>query len=755
MIRWASLVVVGCLGAMPAGSGPVQAAAPQEPQRPGGAAPSPRALLDKYCVTCHDDRRRTAQLTLEHLDPATVSADSATWEKVVRKLRSRAMPPAGAPRPDPAGYERLAASIESALDDAARRQPDPGRTAAFHRLNRTEYRNAIRDLLALDLDVSALLPVDASSYGFDNIGDVLGVSPVLLERYLSAARKVSRLAIGTPGIPPSTETYRVPSDLTQDDHLAGLPWGTRGGTLVHHYFPLDGEYQLKIRLARESVVDVISGLTEPHQIEVTLDGEQVKVLTVGAELAAGPNKSSAAGTRSLYGDEYLRTADDKLQVQFAAKAGSHTVGVAFVKRPSAELESVRQPFLRAAPENGDSHGQPYLISTTIAGPFDASGAGDTPSRRQIFVCTPPRANDETACARKILRTLARRAYRRPPTEPDLEELLNFYRTGRQDGTFDSGIELAISRMLVSPSFLFRIEEDPAGLPPSTAYRISDIALASRLSFFLWSSIPDDQLSTLAERGQLSSRAVLEREVQRMLADPRSDSLVTNFVGQWLYVRNVGAVLPDRRLFPDFDDNLRRAFRRETDLFVGSILREDRSVLDLLNADYTFVNERLARHYGLASVYGDHFRRVTLPDGPRGGLLGHGSILTVRSYPHRTSPVLRGVWILENILGAPPPPPPPNVPDLQDKDADRQGALDAGAHGRSTGRNPACGVCHSRMDPLGLRARELRRRGRLAHAERVGRRHRCSRRAAGRHHVRRRCRAAGRCSSSAPASSSRR
>jgi mono/diheme cytochrome c family protein len=701
MVRWSALVLAGTFAAV-ASSGATHAAL-QPP--PVDGAQANRAVLDKYCIGCHDDRRRTAALTLEGLDLADVSANAAVWEKVARKLQSGAMPPAGAPRPDAAVHEQLTSWLEEQLDEAARRRPDPGRPASLHRLNRAEYRNAIRDLLALDVDVSAMLPVDASSYGFDNIGDVLGVSPILLERYLAASRRVSRLAVGAPALPPATETYRVASDLTQDGHLAGLAWGTRGGTLVSHYFPLDGEYTLRVRLARESVTDVISGLTEPHRIEVTLDGRQIAVLTVGAELAGGGPRGRQSGTRSLYGDDYLRTADEPLQVRFAAKAGSRRVGVAFIRRSSAELESVRQPFLRAAPENGDSHGQPYLSSVTIAGPFGASGAQETPSRKRIFVCRPVSSDDPLSgaaigCARQILFALARQAYRRPVTAADTEDLLGFYRSAVVNGgTFESGIELGLSRMLVSPSFLFRFEEDPPGLPEATVYPVSDLALASRLSFFLWSSIPDERLLTLAERGELRRPDVLAAEVRRMLADPRAGALVENFVGQWLYVRNVGAVLPDRRLFPDFDENLRRAFRRETELFVASVLREG-SVVDLLTADYTFLNERLARHYGIPNVYGDQFRRVSLTGSSRRGLLGHGSILTVRSYPHRTSPVLRGVWILENILGAPPPPPPPNVPDLQEKD-DSGKVLAMRERMVQHRRNPACSVCHARMDPLGL------------------------------------------------------
>ena len=593
------------------------AAAPLHAQQPRTSVPAPtspaasRTTIDKYCVSCHNDRRRTADLTLEQLDLDNVGPDAAVWEKVVRKLRLGAMPPAGLPRPDRPGMQALAHALESDLDQAAQRAPNPGRPAAFHRLNRAEYKNAIRDLLALDIDVAAMLPPDAASYGFDNIGDVLGMSPFLLERYLAAARKISRLAVGNPAIVPGTETYRVPSDLTQDAHLDGLPWGTRGGALVQHHFPLDGEYVLKVRLARESVNDVISGLTEPHPLEVTLDGDHVQTVTVGAELATR-KKANLTGTRVLYGDEYLRTADDRLEVRFSARAGTRGVGVTFVQRSDAEIESVRQPFLRAAPENGDSHGQPYISSFTIAGPFNAAGAAASASRARVFSCRPAKADDDAACARTILTTLARRAYRRPLASGDVDDLLHFFQTGRRQHGFDAGVELALARMLVSPAFLFRVEDDPPNAAPGTPYPVGDWALASRLSFFLWSSIPDDRLLDLAERGQLSEPAVLDAEVRRMLADDKAAALVTNFAGQWLYLRNVSAMLPDRRLFPDFDDNLRRAFRQETELFVQEIIREDASVLDFLTANYTFVNERLARHYGIPGVYGDRFRRITLP-----------------------------------------------------------------------------------------------------------------------------------------------
>ena len=709
MIRGSVLALLGLLAGTGVVSGVQQPRSTQPIAQTATVAQTPapadgptayKQVVDKYCVSCHNDRLKTAELTLQNLDLTDVGGQTLALEKVVRKLRARAMPPIGRPRPEDAVYAEMTAWLEASLDRAAAAKPNPGRTAALHRLNRAEYRNSVRDLLALDVDVSALLPPDAASYGFDNIGDVLGVSPVLLERYIGVARRISRLAVGSPSITASTATYPIPSDLTQDDHLDGLPWGTRGGTLIRHHFPLDGEYVIKIRLARESVVDLISGLTEPHKIQVTLDGGEITVLTVGEGIDKGKTGNTVRPRDSLLGDALLRTADENLQVRFPATAGAHLVGVAFIKQSSAALETVRAPFQRAAPENGDSHGKPYLNNVTIGGPFNPTGPGDTPSRRRVFQCRPAAPKDEARCANQILSTLAHRAYRRPVTRTDIDDLMSFFREGRESGTFESGVELALTRLLVSPSFLFRVEHDPEGAAPGAPYRVPDLDLASRLSFFLWSSIPDDELLGLAERRQLSDPTVLEKQVKRMLADPRSEALVSNFAGQWLYLRNVSSLLPDRRLFPDFNENLRRAFKRESELFFDSIVREDRSVLDLLTAKYAFVNERLAKHYGIPNVYGDHFRRIELTDSPRGGILGQGSILTVRSYPNRTSPVLRGVWILENILGTPPPPPPPNVPDL--KDTNNEGKVLSMRERMAQHRaNPACGVCHSHMDPLGL------------------------------------------------------
>ena len=657
---------------------------------PASAAPtasSVRALLDQYCVRCHNDRLQTAGVALDAADAEQVAHDAALWERAVRKLRARAMPPAGSPRPAEAAYDDLVGYLEGELDRQALAAPDPGRTDTFRRLNRTEYQNAIRDLLALDVDVTALLPRDDASYGFDNVGAV-NLSPALLERYLSAAGKVSRLAVGSAAPAPGSRVVVLPADLTQEDHFDGLPFGTRGGTAVSHNFPADGEYEIQVRLSRNRNENV-EGLYDPHDLEITLDGERLQVFGIR------PNRMVVAG---YYADADI---DKHLQVRVTVGAGPHEVGAAFLKKSSALIETERQPY--DAHFNMDRHPrtQPGVRSVAIAGPFASAGVGDTPSRRRIFVCRPAGAADEPACARTIIGTLARRAYRRPVSDEDLAGPLAFYARGRARGGFEDGIELALRALLTSTEFLFRIEQDPAGLPAGTPYRLSDVELASRLSFFLWSSLPDDELLGLAERGELGAPAVLDAQVARMLADPRAHSLATNFAGQWLYLRNLDAARPNLRLYPDFDDNLRRAMRRETELLFASIVEEDRDVLDLLRADYTFLNERLARHYDVPNVYGDHFRRVALgPDGRRAGLLGHGSILTVTSYATRTSPVLRGKWVLENVLGMPPPPPPPNVPPL---DAGAAGGEAPSMRERMAQhrRNPACAACHQLMDPAGL------------------------------------------------------
>ena len=643
----------------------------------------PRALIDKYCIGCHNERLKVGGLALNNIASQSIGQNTAVWEKVVRKLRARYMPPVGLPRPDESTYNSAVSSLESSLDRIAAAKPDPGRTDTFRRLNRTEYHNAIRDLLALDIDVSSLLPSDDSSHGFDNV-TVGELSPTLLERYLSAAQKISRLAIGGAVRAPGGDTIELPADLTQEQHFDELPFGTRGGTAVHYTFPLDAEYEIQLRLTRDRN-EHVEGLREAHQIELTIDGERIQVFT-----AKPPPASS---------DQSI--VDKDFHIRVPIKAGSHELAATFIKKPSVLLETDRQPYL--AHFNADRHPrlQPALYSISVTGPFNASGPGDTTSRQRIFVCHPQKESEQDACAKRILSTLARRAWRGPVKDSELQVPLRFYREARAQAGFEDGIEKALRAVLMSPRFLFRIEQDPAGIAPRTAYALSDLDLASRLSFFLWSSIPDDDLLDAATRGTLKQPAVLKKEVRRMLADPRSEALVNNFAEQWLYLRNLASASPDTRLFPDFDDNLRQAFRRETEMFFESIMREDRNVLDLLRANYTFVNERLAKHYGIPNIYGSRFRRVTFDEGNvRGGLLGQGSVLTVSSYATRTSPVIRGKWVLTNILGSPPPPPPPNVPPLKEA-ADSGKVLTMRERMAQHRANPACAGCHKLMDPIGF------------------------------------------------------
>ncbi|HVH29320.1 MAG TPA: DUF1592 domain-containing protein [Vicinamibacterales bacterium] len=648
-----------------------------------------RALVAEYCVTCHNERARTGGLVLSNVDLAQPSANAETWEKVVRKLRGGMMPPQGMPRPDHASLDRLTTWLEGALDASARTRPNPGR-ASIHRLNRTEYANAVRDLLDLEIDVTELLPADDESYGFDNIADVLKVSPSLLEQYLAASRKVSSLAVGDPATPPVSQLYRVPPDLSQADHIEGLPLGTRGGLLIRHNFPLDAQYDVSVRLLR-NIVGYITGLEWPHQLEITVDGERVFMAPVG-----GPEDNRMS-------DENMSEAADKidgrLRSRVPIKAGQRLVGVTFIRKTSAESDEPLQPFTRDH-DLQNMNGLPLIDYVDIRGPYEAVGAGDTPSRRRIFICQPADARAEAPCARKILSTLARRAFRGPATDDEVETLFGFYQEGRRDGSFESGVQHALRLILASPKFLFRVEPDPVKVSPGAIYRLGDLELASRLSFFLWSSIPDDELLAVAAQGKLKDSRELDRQVRRMLADPRAEALARNFAGQWLFLRNLQGHAPDNTAFPNFDDNLRQAFRRETEMLFDSIRREDRSVLDLLNADFTFVNERLARHYGIPNVYGSRFRRVTLADANRHGLLGHGSVLTVTSYPNRTSPVLRGKWILENILGTPPPPPPPDVPALIEGSEDGR-TLTVRERLETHRRNPVCASCHRVMDPLGF------------------------------------------------------
>ena len=646
-----------------------------------------QALVNRYCLGCHNDQALRGGLSLEGTALERVADHEALWERVLRKLRAGAMPPNGSPRPDSVAYGELVSFLETALDSRAATTPNPGRTETFRRLNRTEYRNAVRDLLALDVDVATLLPSDDASFGFDNVG-VVELSPTLMERYLTAAQKISRLAVGNMATVPGSRVVTLRPDLTQEGHIDGLPFGTRGGTAVEHTFPLDGEYEIEVRLARNRNEN-IEGLREPHVLEMTLDGKRLELFNVA------PDRNSLG---SYYADEDV---DKHLNLYIPVTAGPHVFAAAFLQKNAALIETERQPYQAQFNQDRHPRQQPAVQSVSISGPFDPTGVGDTPSRSRIFTCQPTGPTDEADCAATIISKLARRAYRRPVSYQDIEMPLSFYEQGRANGRFEDGIELALRALLTSPEFLFRIERDPDDTPAGSAYWLSDVELASRLSFFLWSSIPDDTLIDLAEGERLRDPGVLEAQVRRMLADPRADTLTTSFADQWLYLRNLETAAPNLRQFPDFDDNLRAAFRQETHLLFGSVVEEDRNVLDLLRADYTFLNERLARHYGIPGVYGTNMRRVELPpDSVRRGLLGHGSILTVTSYTTRTSPVLRGKWILENLLGMPPPPPPPNVPPLEEPDP---GVAARSMRERMEAHrvNPACATCHRLMDPAGL------------------------------------------------------
>jgi hypothetical protein len=692
-MNWKALPLLLIMAAAYPQARPEQAAAPAA----RAAASEEHALLNRYCVGCHNEKAKQGDFVLSTLDVANVGSDAARWELVVRKLRARSMPPMGRPRPTEAAYDGLITHLETSLDRVAAANPDPGRTDTFRRLNRTEYQNAIRDLLAVEIDVETLLPGDDSSHGFDNIS-VGGLSPMLLERYLSSAQKISRLAVGTPVRSAGAETIILPADLTQEDHFDGQPFGTRAGTGVRYTFPADGEYQFELRLTRDRN-ELIEGLTEPHQMEVSVDGARLQVFTLTPAARSGLNDNVAP--------QYVpeQAADAHLNFRTKVAGGPHVVRVAFIKRPSALIETERQPYLASYNSDRTPRTQPALYSVSIAGPFNPSGIGDTPSRKRIFSCRPVKTSDEQSCAKTILSTLARHAYRRPATAAEVQILLDFYKQGRADGSFEHGVEMALRAMLTSPAFLFRIEQEPSSAKATEgkagAYRVNDLELASRLSFFLWSSIPDDQLLEAAVKGRLKDSAVLEQQVRRMLADERAGALVTNFASQWLYLRNLDSAAPDNRLFPDFDDNLRQAFRRETELLFESVLKENRSVLDLLRADYTFLNQRLAKHYDIPNVYGSHFRRVELgPNHVRGGLLGQGSVMTVTSYANRTSPVRRGQWILENLLGTPVPPPPQNVPPLPENNP---GAKILTVRERMVQHraNPTCASCHQLMDPVGL------------------------------------------------------
>jgi hypothetical protein len=680
-----------------------------------------QATVGRYCTSCHDDIERTADLSLKSLPVADVAAHPAEWEAVVRKLRAGMMPPSGEPRPTAEARVELVGWLEGELDAASAANPNPGRTEPFHRLNRAEYRNAIRDLLDLDVEIAVLLPADEASYGFDNIAGVLKLSPTLLARYLTAADKVSRLAVGTPSQFANIDWFRVPDDRSQERRLPGLPYGTRGGMVVEYNFPTDAEYVIAPELARD-LNEQMPLYAEEQQLEIAVDGERVALFTLPAvplmQAQAANNDPNAPAISQIVQrfqlgraerDERNR-ADAEWRVRVPVSAGKHTVTATFIARTAALDEPARLPFERPYPAGvniPETRTGSYLRAVEISGPYlpagagESAGGGDTASRRRVLSCAATRADVSQAerCAHEILSKLARRAYRRPVTEDDVAPLLAFYRDGARQ-SFDAGIQLALKRLLVSPAFLFRIEQDPAGTAPGAVYPVSDLTLASRLSFFLWSSIPDEELLGLAERGELRNGQNLERQVRRMLADQRATAFVENFAGQWLYLRNLDAVVPVQSVFPDFDDTLRRSLKRETELFFGSIVQEDRSALDLLRADYTYVNERVASLYGLPNIKGNHFRRVTLPeDSPRRGLLGHGSILAVTSYPHRTSPVVRGKWILENLLGVPPPPPPPDVPELEDSsEGETLTMRERLAKHRAV---PSCASCHNLMDPLGF------------------------------------------------------
>jgi hypothetical protein len=679
------VVGVASLG-LRAGHPSAQPQAPA-PGNQGVAALSEQALVKQYCISCHNARALTGGLSLEGLDPAAAASHSDVWEKVITKLRGGMMPPVGMPRPDEGRLQGFAASLEQRIDAQTLVSPDPGHKP-IHRLNRTEYRNAVRDLLHLEVDVMDLLPADDESHGFDNIAGVLRVSSSLLEQYLTAARRVSSLAVGADR-EVVRRAYRVPPDDSQQDEVDGLGLGTRGGLLFRHNFPQDADYELAIGLMR-NFHGYITGLEFAHRVEIAIDGEQVFVAQVGGEednLASDRNMSAAA-----------EAIHERLKARVRVAAGPHDVGVTFFRRNRAPSDEPLQLHERHH-DLQDMNGLPIIDQVTVTGPFDPTGPGDTPSRQKIFTCRPETPAREDGCARTILTALAQRAYRRPATANDLDPLMELYEAGRAEGsTFDAGIEQALRLILASPKFLFRVETPPAAA--GAVEPVSDLELASRLSFFLWSSIPDDELLKLAEQDRLDEPAVLQAQVERMLRDPRSRALVDSFASQWLRLRNLRSHTPIARDFPNFDNELREAFRIETELFFQSIIREDRSVLDLLNADYTYVNERLARHYGIPNVYGSHFRRVTMKQEARRGLLGHGSILTVTSYPNRTSPVLRGKWVLENLLGTPPPAPPPDVPDLEDNHPGEE-ARSLRARLESHRRNPTCASCHRVMDPLGL------------------------------------------------------
>ncbi len=669
-----------------------------------------RAMLDRYCVVCHNERTRTADLTLDTLDLMHVGQDADSWEHVVRRLRASAMPPAGRPRPDAGTTRAFVGWLESALDRDGLADPDPGRPA-IHRLNRAEYGNAVRDLFDLTVDVNALLPVDDEEEGFDNIADVLSVSPTLIERYLGAAQRISRLVVRDRTLRPVAEIYPVHGALDQNQAVSlDLPLGSRGGVAVEHNFPVDGEYVIRVTL-RKQEYGYARGMGQPHRIDLRLDGARLDTFMVGRDWEHGqlPPMGYAGKFEQVYDgssfpawERYALNADEGLEIRTTVTSGRHRVGVAFDRR-SAVAEGIlplavdRSSYSYGQDEMQD--GNPAISGIEILGPYNVVDASAPTSRNQIFECQPSTTNAEPGCAREILSSLARRAYRRPATEADVTLLMAFYQEGAAERGFEAGIQAAIERLLVDPEFLFRIETDPAGIAAGASYQVSDLELASRLSFFLWSSIPDDEMLDLAVEERLGQPDTLDRQIRRMLADPRSRALVENFGGQWLQLRKLRNAAPDTATYTAFDENLRDAMRRETELVLEAELLDDRPVVNLLRTDYTFVNERLARHYDLPNVYGPHFRRVSLPE-TRGGILGHASILTITSYANRTSPVVRGKWLLENILGTPPPPPPPDVPSLPSA---REAGVPASMRERLAQHrtNAVCASCHNIIDPLGF------------------------------------------------------
>jgi len=694
------LSVIGWIAIMSAVLGVSGQTVTRQPQAGAAAvanAAGEKSLIDQYCVTCHSEKAKNAggqmseaarKLTFDHLDVARVRDNPEEWEKIVRKLRAGMMPPSGMRRPDSSTMESMIGWLETELDrNTAVKLTPPG----LHRLNRTEYTNVIRDLLAIDIDATKFLPSDDSTRGFDNMAGTLTLSPALLEAYISAAGKISRLAVGDISAPTQT-VYNVPVDTTQNYHVEGLPFGTRGGTIIHHVFPVDGEYAIRIYTVKKGNMGGSGafGGIRGEKLDVSLDGERIGLV----DWDRGVQASAGAGEPGT------------INLKFSTKAGPHTIGVTFLATNLAPLNDLNEAFQRTTIETGGIEGFtffPHVGSVRIEGPYNSVGATDTPSRKKIFICRPGAALPEERCAQQIVTNLARHAFRQPPTPEDMEGLMEVYKAGRKNADFDNGIEMALRAILAEPKFIYRAEAEPASLATGQTYRISDIELASRLSFFLWSSSPDDELMNLATQGRLKDAAVLQQQVKRMLADPKAEALISNFAGQWLNLRGLQASYPDVPTFPDFDDNLRQAMRREAELFFGSIVREDRNVLDLLTADYTFVNERLAKHYGIPNVYGSQFRRVTLgPEfDPRRGLLGKGAVQVVSAQPFRTSPVGRGKWVMQTLLGISPPDPPPVVPKLEETKSEPGQVFSLRQQMEKHRSVEPCASCHKIMDPIGF------------------------------------------------------